>query len=87
MAVLPLPAADLIITGGRLRTRPLRRPPEQHPLQNCQVSPQPPQLGRLLRILHPQPRVLLAQLTHQPRHLPVGFQGSSQHIPELSLSP
>jgi len=49
-AVPPLPAAArAIVTGGRLRARALRGAPEQHPLQNRQVSPQIPQLRSLLR--------------------------------------
>src|SRR5712692_2299909 len=81
------------IARGGSRTRPLRGPPEQHPLQNRQVSPQPLQLSRLLRVLRPQPGVLLpehgillAQLSNQPRHLPVRLQGRSQHLPQRRLS-
>src|SRR5229473_826201 len=86
-----LPAA--VTARGGSRTRPLRGPPEQHPLQNRQVSPQPLQLSRLLRVLRPQPGVLLpehgillAQLSNQPRHLPVRLQGRSQHLPQRRLS-
>ena len=93
-AVLPLPAAArAIVTGGRLRARALRGAPEQHPLQNRQVSPEILQLGRLPRVLRPQPGVLLpkpgillAQLSGQQRHLPIRFQRRSQHIPERCLS-
>ena len=90
----PLPAAArAIVTGGRLRARALRGAPEQHPLQNRQVSPEILQLGRLPRVLRPKPGVLLpkpgillAQLSGQQRHLPVRFQRRSQHIPERCLS-
>ena len=92
-AALPLPAASPVITGTRLRTRPLQRPPEQHPLQNRQVSPHPVQLSRLLRItlsqprvLLPQPRVLLTKRTSHLRQPPVRLKSRSQHIPQRRLS-
>jgi len=81
-----LPAGGIAGTARRLRARPLRRPPEHHPLQNRQVSAELPQLGSLLRVLRPQPFVLLAQLRRQPRQLPVRIQRRSQHIPQRCLS-
>src|SRR6266536_1492578 len=88
VAVIParLPVTAGLITAGRLRTRPLRRPPEQHPLQHRKVCPQTLQLARLLRVLRTQPGVLLAQLSHQPRHLLIRLQRSSQHVPQRCLS-
>src|SRR6266568_115394 len=83
----PLPVtAGLILTASSPRPRPLRRPPEHHPLQNRQVSAQPLQLSRLLRVLLPKPGVLLAQLTRQPRQLLVRLQCRSQHILGRRLS-
>src|SRR6266849_171589 len=86
-------SSSSVTDRGGSRTRPLRGPPEQHPLQTRQVSPQPLQLSRLLRVLRPQPGVLLpvhgillAQLSNQPRHLPVRLQGRSQHLPQRRLS-
>jgi hypothetical protein len=94
VSAIPFPAAArAVLTGSRLRPRPLRGPPEHHPLQNRQVSPEIHQLGRLPGVLLPQPGVLLpepgvllAQLSGQPRHLPVRFQRRSQHIPQRCLS-
>src|SRR5512144_2354097 len=61
----PALAAGLITAGlsttSRARTRPLRRPPEQHPLQHRQVSPHPLQLGVPLRNTRQQPGVVLPQ--------------------------
>ena len=59
----PLLLPTALTARAIARTRPLRRPPEQHPLQNRQVSPQPLQLSRLFRVRHPQPGVLLTQLS------------------------
>ena len=87
---LQLPAAaGITITGirPRARVRPLRGPPEQHPLENRQVSPEILQLGRQFGVLRPQPGVLLAQLRRQPRHLLIRFQRSSQHVPKRYLQP
>ena len=88
-----LPAPVGVITASRPRPRPLRRPPEQHPLQNRQVSPHPVQLRVPLRItleqprvLLPQPRVLLAKLACRLRQLPVRLQRGSQRIQQRRLS-
>ena len=50
------------ITGRRFRARLLRRPPEQHPLQDREIRPQLLHLGGALRV----PRENLRQ--HQPHH-------------------
>ena len=87
-AIPALPALILrpAAVRRRLRPRPLRRPPEHHPLQNRQVSPHPLQLSRLLRVLRPQPRVLRPQLLRQLRQPLIGLQRRSQHIPQRRLS-
>ena len=85
--VLPAATSGIIIAAGRRpRPRLLRRPPEQHPLQHSEVSPEPLQLGVPLRItlsqprhLLPQQRVVLDQPVSQLRQLPVRLQGLSQH--------
>jgi hypothetical protein len=76
----------ITITQIRLRTRPLRGPPKQHPLENRKISPKILQLTRLLRVLRTQPGKLLAQLRRQPSHLPIHLQRSSQHLPQGRLS-
>jgi hypothetical protein len=49
----------------RLRPRPLRRPPEHHPLQNGQVSPHPLRLSRLPRVLRQHSKhTQQPQITH-----------------------
>src|SRR5439155_4177680 len=75
----------IIAAGRRPWPRLLRRPPEQHPLQHSEVSPEPLQLGVPLRTTLTQPRHLLPQqrvvLDHpvsQLRQLPVRLQGLSQ---------
>jgi hypothetical protein len=96
-AVPATPAAAGLSTAGlsttsRARTRPLRGPPEQHPLQNCQVSPHPVQLGVPLRntrqqpgVVLPQPGVLLPKLPGQLHQLPVRLQRGSQRIPQRQI--
>src|SRR5918997_1451280 len=82
----PLLLPTALTARAIARTPPPRRPPQQHPLKNRQISPQPLQLSRLFRVRRPQPGVLLTQLSRQPRHLLVRFKGPSQRIPQRCLS-
>jgi hypothetical protein len=90
--MLLFPAA-VAVSASLPRTRPLRRPAEQHPLQNRQVSPQLPHLSVPLRIplaqpgvVRPQQRVLRTQLASHHRQLPVQLHSLSQRIPQRRLS-